>query len=106
MSAQAPMPVVIHDWRPLKRNTLLGFVKLQIGALKISDVAINTSNGRTWANLPSKPQIDKEGICLRGENGKIKYIPLIEWATREASDRFSESVILALEDKFPGATTA
>ena len=104
MSAAKPMPVVILEWRPIKRNSLLGFVKLQLGALKISDVAINTSNGRTWANLPAKPQIDKEGICLRNEQGKIKYVPLIEWATREASDRFSESVIGALEERFPGST--
>lgn len=106
MSGKGPMPCVLLDWKPMRRNSLLGFANVQLGALKIKDVAVNTSNGRTWANLPSKPMIDRDGNVTRDENGKIRYLPLLEWSSRESSDRFSEAVIAAVEEKNPGATQA
>lgn len=90
-------------WKALRRNTLLGFAKVQLGALIINDVSINTSNGRTWANMPSKPMVDRDGNAMRGADGKMRYVPLLEWATKEAGDRFSEAVIAAVEEKEPGA---
>lgn len=97
------MPVIILEWRPLRKNSLLGFAKIQLGALRINDVAINTSNGRTWANLPSKPMVNRDGQAMKDEAGKIKYVPLLEWSSREASDRFSESVIASMNEAHPGA---
>lgn len=92
-------------WKAMRRNSLLGFAKIQLGALTINDVTVNTSNGKTWANLPSKPMIDRDGNAMRSPEGKMKYVPLLEWATRESSDRFSEAVIAAIEEKEPGALT-
>lgn len=106
MSETKPMPVVILDWRPMKRNSLLGFVKLQLGALKITDVTVNTSNGRLWAGLPSKPMIDRDGNAMRNEQGKIRYVPILEWENKGTGDRFSDSVVSALEVAHPGATAA
>jgi hypothetical protein len=49
-------------WRPVTKGALRGFatVELPIG-LKIHDCPVFTSHGKTWATLPGKPQIDKEG---------------------------------------------
>lgn len=104
MSASKPMPVTILDWRPMRRNSLLGFAQIQLGALKIKDVTININTGRKWAGLPAKPMMDRDGNALRNEQGKVKYVPLLEWDNKGAGDRFSESVIMALEEKHPGAT--
>ena len=41
---------------------------------------------------------------MRNEQGKVRYVSLMEWDTKGAADRFSESVIVALEEKFPGST--
>jgi hypothetical protein len=90
-------------WRAMRRNTLLGFAKIQLGALIINDVSINTSNGKTWANLPSKPMVDRDGAAMRSADGKIRYVPLLEWSSKESGDRFSEAVIAAVEEKEPGA---
>lgn len=90
-------------WRAMRRNTLLGFARIQLGALTINDVSVNTSNGKTWANLPSKPMVDREGNAAKTPEGKIRYVPLLEWTDRGASDRFSEAVIAAVEEKEPGA---
>lgn len=104
MSGTKPMPVVVLEWRPMKRNSLLGFAHIQLGALKIKDVTVNINTGRLWAGLPAKPMIDRDGNAIRNEQGKIKYVPILEWDNKATGDRFSESVILALEEKHPGAT--
>ena len=98
------MKAVCLEWRAMRRSTLLGFAKVQLGALIINDVAVNTSNGKTWANLPSKPQINREGEVIRDSDGKTKYARILEWSTRQSSDNFSEAVIAAVEEKEPGAT--
>lgn len=98
-----PMPVVLENWRPLLRNTLRGFATVRVGALKISDVAIHQKNDRSWAQLPAKPQMNSDGMARRSQEGKILYTPVIEWATRDASERFSEGVIAAVTAQFPEA---
>jgi len=104
MSETKLMPVMILDWRPMKRNSLLGFAKIQLGALKISDVTVNTNSGRLWAGLPSKPMIDRDGAAMRNDQGKIRYVPILEWDNKGTGDRFSDSVVSALEAAHPGAT--
>lgn len=104
MSGAKPMPVVILDWRPMRRNSLLGFASIQLGALKIKDVTVNIHTGRKWAGMPGKPMTDKEGNAMRNEQGKIRYVSLLEWDNKGTADRFSDSVIAALEEKFPGST--
>lgn len=99
-----PMPVQILEWKALNRNTLRGFAKIKLGALRIHDVAVHTKDKRSWAQLPAKPQINADGSARKNQDGKIQYSPLIEWETREASDRFSASVVAALEESHPGAT--
>lgn len=98
-----PMPVALENWRPLIRNTLRGFATVKVGALKISDVAVHRKNDRAWAQLPAKPQINQDGSARRNQEGKIQYSPVIEWATREASDRFSEGVVAAITADHPEA---
>ena len=98
-----PMPVVLENWRPLVRNTLRGFATVRVGALKISDVAVHVKNDRTWAQLPSKPQIGQDGIARRNDAGKIQYSPVIEWTTRESADRFSDGVVAAINGEHPDA---
>jgi len=105
MSGANLMPVTILEWRPMKRNSLLGFVTIQLGALKIKDVTINENTGRHWAGMPAKVMVDREGATLKTPEGKLRYAPILEWANKAAGDRFSESVIAALEAAHPGATT-
>jgi hypothetical protein len=103
MSEHTRMPVMILEWKPMNRNTLFGFAKLQLGALTISDCPVHETAGRKWVGLPSKPMIDGDGNAKRDDAGKLRYAPLLQWATKAASDRFSDSVIAALEEKHPDA---
>jgi hypothetical protein len=96
------IPITILEWRPLAKGSLLGFVKIQMGALQITDVTVMSSGGRKWAGLPAKPQIDKDGNVKR-DGSKIMYAKILSWDTKTAADRFSDSVIAALELEYPGA---
>ena len=107
MNTPEPVPVAavtLLEWRPLGKGSLVGFVTVQIGrSLIVRDVSVLTSNGRCWAGLPGKPVIGRDGLPVKGNDGKQKYVPVLEWNNRAASDRFSESVILAIRAQFPGA---
>jgi hypothetical protein len=104
---QAMMPVSILAWKSVKKNSLRGFAEVRIGAaLKVVDVAVHASNGKRWAQLPSRPQIDsKTGEIIR-KDGKIQYAPMIQWLDRTTADRFSEAVIAGVEAQSPGDTDA
>lgn len=107
MSQTTTMPVALTNWRPMQRNSLRGFASVRLGkSLIIEDCPVHTSNGKRWASLPSKPILDKDGTAQKDAAGKIKYAPLLKWADRDASDRFSEAVIAAVERENPGATNA
>jgi len=100
------MQISVTDWREMKRNSLRGFATIRVGGLIIKDVALHTSHGKRWATLPAKPIIDRDGHAKRNDNGKVQYVPTMEWARRELADDFSNSVIEAVEREYPGATAA
>lgn len=100
------MPVTILAWKPMVRNTLRGFLSIRLGAsLKIHDITIHRyDESRCWASFPSKPALTSDGVAKRNDAGKIVYVPVLEWDSKAAGDRFSESVVAALEAKHPDAT--
>lgn len=97
-AAQKPLPVVLLDWRAVAKGSLLGFAKVSVGALEITDVPVHLTDGRKWAGLPSKAQIDRDGNAKRVD-GKVQYAKIIAWTNRETSDRFSTAVVAAIEEK-------
>jgi hypothetical protein len=71
------IPITLLDFKPVRRNTLVGFAKVRIGrALIISDVTVHVSYGRRWAAMPAKPQISRVGMVVRD---------------RDAADVFSDA---------------
>lgn len=96
--------VKILSWREMRRNSLLGFAKVEFpSGLIVSDVTILTSDRGAWASPPSKPMINKEGVALKDDNGKIKYSPIIEFASKEIRNRWSDAVIAAMRVAHPEA---
>jgi hypothetical protein len=90
-------------WRPLRKNTLLGFVSIELASgLQIIDCTVHRSSGRLWIGMPAKPQIDSEGRQKRDPNtGKPSFTSVNQWRDRETSDRFSELVITLLRERYP-----
>ncbi|WP_052215206.1 hypothetical protein [Belnapia sp. F-4-1] len=87
------------------QNSLRCFAGVRLpNGLAIHDIAVHTSNGKSWVNLPSKPMVDRDGQVMRDPTtGKPKYTPILEWPDRATADRFSVAVIDAIEAQHPGA---
>ena len=91
MSAAPRM--TLEAFKPLRKGSLIGFacVRLSIG-LTIADIPCCTSHGKTWASLPAKPILDRDGRHVE-ESGKKKYAPILQWADRAVADRWSAAVV-------------
>jgi hypothetical protein len=95
--------VVVLEWREVRRNSLLGFVRVQMpSGMILSEISINLTSGRYWAGAPSKPMIDREGVALRDDGGKIRYSPpLITFASKGLIDTWSGAIVAALRRAHP-----
>jgi hypothetical protein len=93
--------------KPIVKGSLrfVGKVGLPFGSgeLEIADVMVFTSHGKSWANLPSKPVLDQDGVHMTDENGKKMYAPLLVWSSKELRDRFSGAVIELVRAQYPDA---
>jgi hypothetical protein len=102
-TAQAPLSekVICLDWRPCNRNTLRGFAKIKIPAwgLILDGVAVHTKEDKSWAQLPARPQIDKDGNVIREDDGKIRYAKMIEFDDKRKAWEFSDEVVAAVGRK-------
>lgn len=96
---------VVEEFSALRRNSLRGFAKIRLASgMILNDVAIHVSgDNKLWAAPPSKPMLDREGQVLRDAEGKIRYVPLIAFATKEQRDRFSSLVVDAMRASHPEA---
>jgi hypothetical protein len=99
---QAPasqLGIEILDFRPVERNTLRGFAKIKVrlwGGLVVDGIAIHTKNERSWAQLPAKPMLDRDGNVVREDDGRIRYVKMLGFDDRDVSDNFSRDVLNAL----------
>jgi hypothetical protein len=101
--AQAPLTenIIVLDWRPCERNTLKGFCKIKVPAwgLVIDGVAVHAKEDRKWAQLPARPQVDKDGNVIREDDGKIKYAKILEFDNKRKAWDFSDAVVEAVARK-------
>jgi hypothetical protein len=90
--------VVVEDFRTLERNSLRGFLKVRVPAVDMifDGIALHEKDGRYWTQLPSRPMLDPSGEVVKDEDGKVKYMRMAWFNSRESADRFSAAVIAAL----------
>jgi hypothetical protein len=90
-------------WKPLVKNSLRGFATVEwpIG-LKLVDCPVCVPNGKTWASLPSKPVLDREGKHAEVSRKK-QYASILERRDRELANRFSDAVLNLVRAQHPEA---
>lgn len=89
------------DWRPMNKNSLLGFAKVQFSSgLIIAEIAVHRSGSRLWAQPPSRPWIENNALVI-DERGKPKYTPLISFAHHGVQASWSRQVLRALRESHP-----
>jgi hypothetical protein len=82
--------IVITDWRPHERNTLKGFFTATMpSGLVFHDLMLHEKNAARWIAFPAREWVDALG--------KKQYARFIEFSNREASDRFRDQVLEALD---------
>jgi hypothetical protein len=64
-------------------------------------VTILTSEKGPWASPPSKPMIGRDGAVMKDDKGKVRYVPIIEFRDKDTRDRWSASVIDAVQAAHP-----
>ena len=54
------LTVVIGDFKPMRSNSLYGFVDVIVPELRlrIREATVHASHGRRWVGLPAKPHRD------------------------------------------------
>jgi NADH/NAD ratio-sensing transcriptional regulator Rex len=92
-------------FKPLRRSTLVGFADISVSEIKLTifDVAIHTKNGKAWAQLPAKAQINRDRQLIKNTEGKIQYARILEFHSRSVADAFSAAAIKAVLELAPEA---
>ncbi len=92
----------ILDWREMRRNSLLGFAKVEFpSGMVISDVTILQSERGPWASPPSKPMLSRDGAAMKDDAGKLRYVPIIEFTSKDIRNKWSDAVIEAMRAAHP-----
>lgn len=94
-------PIKIVEWRPFRRNTLRGFVTVDVGFLKIIDVLVHARDQKNWCSLPAKVILNPDGTARRTPAGRLVYSQLLQWTEKQAETAFSQSVWAELERDYP-----
>lgn len=94
--------MVAEDFRPVERNSLRGFARIRFqSGLVINDCAIHVTSGRAWASPPSRQLVDRNGVVMKDADGKVRWQPVIEFASKKVRDAWSHQVVEAVRVKHP-----
>jgi hypothetical protein len=105
-AAEAVMSITASDWRPMVRNTLQGFVTLELApsGMRLRECALHEKDGRRWIGLPSKPQLDAEGRHrIDPATLKKAYVPVVEVTGKTERERFQKAALAAVDKLLAGA---
>ena len=85
------MSIQIVDFRRYEKNTLRGFLTIQLepSGLQIADICLHQKNGKRWLSMPAKPY---------EKDGETNWIPIVRFSDRENNDSFQEAALKAFDD--------
>ncbi len=88
------MSIEIKKFRPFSKNTLTGFLNVELTAIKleIRDLTVHQKGEKRWLGLPSK-QYEKDG--------KTQWMPVLKFTDTDAWYKFQEATFKALDQYEP-----
>ena len=96
----------IEEFNSIRKGSLRGFAKVTMpSGMILADVSIHVDTERAWAMPSSKVMLDRNGSVMRDATGKIRYVPIVLFASKQLRDRFSNAVIEAVKIAYPDALT-
>jgi hypothetical protein len=95
---------VIEEWTPVIKNSLRGFARVMLpSGMVLHDTAVHLKDRKAWASPASKPQLNRDGVQMKGADGRGLWVPVVGFASRELRDKFSAAVVDALRASHPEA---
>jgi hypothetical protein len=106
-----PQPTAkIRRWQTLRNSagTMLGFLSIELPSRLIINEArlMIGQNGKHWIARPAVKQVDQDGNRRLDVNGKQLWSPIVEFASRDASEKFRDLVLDALHRQHPEALSS
>jgi hypothetical protein len=98
-----PRQMALLEWRPVRKNTLLGFGSIELpNGLQIDDIAVHVRGGKAWVSFPARPMLDADGRQVM-RDGRPQYISMMRWQSRDLADRFSAALVELVRNAYPDA---
>ena len=86
----APGEFIATDWRPFAKNTLRGFLTLETpSGMILHGCSVHEKGTSRWIGLPAQK--------FTKDDGTTSYTPVVEFASREARDRFNGAAVRAVD---------
>ncbi len=84
------MTFIISNPKPMRKGPLIGFVDLEMpSGLIVRGLMLFEKNNKRWCSFPSKE--------FSKQDGTKGYSPLLEFSSRDISDRFQSAVVPLVE---------
>jgi len=85
-----PEEIVIGNWRPCSKRSLVGFFSAKLpSGMVLHDLMLHERNGSRWISFPAREWVNG--------GGEKKYVRLVEFTDRATADRFRDAVLSSLD---------
>jgi hypothetical protein len=83
-------------------NSLKGFADVQLASgMILHDVQIHVRAATAWVMPSSREMIDRNGVVMRDDAGKKRWLEQVSFVDKETRTRFSDTVIEAMRLAYP-----
>jgi hypothetical protein len=98
------MGIVIEQFRPVAKNTLVGFIDIRMTNIRliVRDLALHRFGERWWVSMPGKPMVERDGTpIINARTGRQDYFAFLRFDTRTAHADFERQVLAAMRERHP-----
>ena len=86
-------PFKVSNAKRLDKGKLIGVFDVEMGAIRIIGAKLfRKDDGSRWIGFPSKEWTDR--------NGAKQYADIIEWTSRESSERVQTALLPIVDEAF------
>ena len=80
---------IVREWRPFEKNTLRGFLSLELpSGIIIHNCMLHEKNGAKWIGLPAREY---------QKGGERSWMALVDFADKESRQSFQEYALQAVD---------
>jgi hypothetical protein len=95
------VPVILRC-TPRNSNSLRAFVDVQLpSGMILHDVQIHVRAAAAWAMPSSREMIDRNGVVMRDDAGKTRWLNQVSFTDKPTRTRFSDAVVEAIRVAYP-----